>query len=149
MLTCYLHPCRLQNFFRSYPKLAGMTGTAETESQEFQSIYRLPVTVVPPNRTVARTDQPDVVFRNEAGEPEAQRHELLTLWLRSGQYMSGCLDDQGWKPWSPALPMHAHCVNVGLKSSSHRLGVKLLATQCCGGALLARQLPGYSTMFCR
>ena len=53
----------LQNFFRAYPKLAGMTGTAATESAEFSQIYNLPVTVVPPNRPVSREDNPDVVFR--------------------------------------------------------------------------------------
>jgi len=57
----------LQNFFRSYKKLAGMTGTAETESSEFQNIYNLPVTVVPTNQKVRRTDESDVVFRTEEG----------------------------------------------------------------------------------
>ena len=52
-----------QNFFRAYPKLAGMTGTAATEAAEFSQIYNLPVTVVPPNRPVSREDNPDVVFR--------------------------------------------------------------------------------------
>ena len=56
-----------QNFFRAYPKLAGMTGTAATEAAEFAQIYNLPVTVVPPNRTVARLDNPDVVFRRVGG----------------------------------------------------------------------------------
>lgn len=110
-LIYLLYLCHLQNFFRSYPKLAGMTGTAETESQEFQSIYRLPVTVVPPNRTVARTDQPDVVFRNEAGELEAQRHGLLAVvaaswpvpvWLFPSLRMAAMLI----RIVSP-LPMHA------------------------------------------
>ncbi|MEW5299521.1 MAG: hypothetical protein WDW36_002530 [Sanguina aurantia] len=54
-----------QAFFRSFPKLAGMTGTAATEVSEFDSIYKLPVAVVPPNRTITRVDNPDVVFRLE------------------------------------------------------------------------------------
>lgn len=54
-----------QAFFRSFPKLAGMTGTAATEVSEFDSIYKLPVAVVPPNRPSARKDNPDVVFRVE------------------------------------------------------------------------------------
>lgn len=57
----------MQNFFRSYKKLAGMTGTAATESPEFQNIYKLNVTVVPTNQTVRRTDESDVVFRTEEG----------------------------------------------------------------------------------
>ena len=48
-------------------KLAGMTGTAATEAAEFSNIYKLEVTEVPPNRTIDRTDNPDVVFRTEAG----------------------------------------------------------------------------------
>ena len=59
----------LQNFFRSYKKLAGMTGTAATEAPEFSNIYKLPVTVVPTNQAVKRTDESDVVFRTEEGMP--------------------------------------------------------------------------------
>ncbi|MBZ5581499.1 MAG: preprotein translocase subunit SecA [Acidobacteriia bacterium] len=54
-----------QNYFRMYKKLAGMTGTAETEAAEFQKIYNLDVTVVPTNRTLIRKEHPDVVFRTE------------------------------------------------------------------------------------
>ena len=57
----------MQNFFRSYKKLAGMTGTAATEASEFNSIYKLPVTVVPTNQEVRRTDESDVVFSQEEG----------------------------------------------------------------------------------
>eukprot|EP00775_Hariotina_reticulata_P010943 gene10943-11097_t len=54
-----------QAFFRNFPKLAGMTGTAATEVSEFDGIYKLPVAVVPTNRTIKRADNPDVVFRLE------------------------------------------------------------------------------------
>lgn len=54
-----------QAFFRNFPKLAGMTGTAATEVSEFDGIYKLPVAVVPTNRTISRADNPDVVFRLE------------------------------------------------------------------------------------
>lgn len=54
-----------QAFFRNFPKLAGMTGTAATEVSEFDGIYKLPVAVVPTNRTISRVDNPDVVFRLE------------------------------------------------------------------------------------
>ena len=64
----------VQNFFRSYKKLAGMTGTAETESSEFQNIYNLPVTVVPTNQKVRRTDESDVVFRTEEGTVQCIGH---------------------------------------------------------------------------
>ena len=55
----------IQNYFRLYGKLAGMTGTAITEAEEFNEIYSLEVLVIPPNRTVARQDYPDLVFRNQ------------------------------------------------------------------------------------
>ena len=57
-----------QNFFRLYDKLSGMTGTALTEEEEFAAIYRLDVVEIPTNRPVARIDQPDVVYKTEAGK---------------------------------------------------------------------------------
>jgi len=70
-----------QNYFRMYDKLAGMTGTADTESEEFASIYNLAVIVVPTNRPMIRKDQPDVVYKNERAKFRAivadikERHE--------------------------------------------------------------------------
>ncbi|RYJ07633.1 MAG: preprotein translocase subunit SecA [Actinomycetales bacterium] len=55
----------LQNYFRLYEKLGGMTGTAMTEASEFDKIYKLGVTPIPTNRVVARIDQPDLVYRTE------------------------------------------------------------------------------------
>src|SRR6185503_3887991 len=55
----------IQNYFRMYGKLAGMTGTADTESVEFQKIYKLAVVVMPPNKTMRREDHADVVFKSE------------------------------------------------------------------------------------
>ena len=54
-----------QNYFRMYKKLAGMTGTAETEAAEFDKIYKLEVTVIPTNRPMIRKENPDVVYRTE------------------------------------------------------------------------------------
>ena len=54
-----------QNYFRMYKKLAGMTGTAETEAAEFEKIYKLDVTVIPTNRPMVRKEYPDVVYRTE------------------------------------------------------------------------------------
>jgi preprotein translocase subunit SecA len=54
-----------QNYFRMYSKLAGMTGTAETEAAEFDKIYKLEVTVIPTNRTLRRVENPDIVYRTE------------------------------------------------------------------------------------
>jgi preprotein translocase subunit SecA len=60
-----------QNYFRMYKKLAGMTGTAETEAAEFQKIYNLDVVVIPTNRTLIRIENPDVVYRTEREKFEA------------------------------------------------------------------------------
>ena len=68
-----------QNLFRTYPKLGGMTGTAQTESAEFANIYNLPVTVVPTNRTVSRVDNPDVVFKTEGGKWNAVVLEITRM----------------------------------------------------------------------
>jgi len=61
----------LQNYFRLYDKLGGMTGTAMTEASEFDKIYKLGVVPIPTNREVARTDQPDLVYRTEAAKFDA------------------------------------------------------------------------------
>ena len=57
-----------QNFFRLYDKLSGMTGTALTEEEEFNTIYRLDVVEIPTNRPIARVDHPDVVYKTELGK---------------------------------------------------------------------------------
>ena len=61
----------LQNYFRMYNKLAGMTGTAETEEEEFSKVYGLKVLVIPSNKPVIRDDANDLVYRNEAGKYRA------------------------------------------------------------------------------
>jgi preprotein translocase subunit SecA len=58
----------LQNYFRLYDKLSGMTGTAMTEASEFHQIYKLGVVPIPTNRSMVRIDQPDLVYKTEAGK---------------------------------------------------------------------------------
>ena len=60
-----------QNYFRMYDKLAGMTGTAKTEEDEFIKIYNLPVIVVPTNKPIARVDHPDVIYKNKKAKYKA------------------------------------------------------------------------------
>jgi preprotein translocase subunit SecA len=66
-----------QNYFRMYAKLAGMTGTAETEAEEFAKIYKLDVTVIPTNRTLVRLNQPDVVYKTEREKFDAVVNDIL------------------------------------------------------------------------
>jgi preprotein translocase subunit SecA len=73
-----------QNYFRMYKKLAGMTGTAETEAPEFDKIYRLDVVVIPTNRLLLRKENPDIVYRTEKEKYFAAADEIQRLH-ESGQ----------------------------------------------------------------
>jgi len=66
----------LQNYFRIYSKLAGMTGTALTESEEFYKIYGFDVAVIPTNRPMVRDDRPDLIFKTEEGKWNAVSQEI-------------------------------------------------------------------------
>lgn len=67
----------LQNFFRMYGKLSGMTGTAKTEEEEFLKIYNLQVIVIPTNRPMVRKDMPDVVYKTEQGKYKKVVEEIV------------------------------------------------------------------------
>ena len=67
----------LQNYFRLYDKLSGMTGTALTEEKEFQEIYKLDVVAIPTNKPVGRSDLPDFVYKNEKGKYAAIVNEVV------------------------------------------------------------------------
>ncbi|HKD84252.1 MAG TPA: preprotein translocase subunit SecA [Terriglobales bacterium] len=73
-----------QNYFRMYKKLAGMTGTAETEAPEFDKIYKLEVVVIPTNRPLLRKENPDIVYRTEKEKYFAAADEIQKL-AQSGQ----------------------------------------------------------------
>ncbi|HXX71567.1 MAG TPA: preprotein translocase subunit SecA [Candidatus Acidoferrum sp.] len=75
-----------QNYFRMYKKLAGMTGTAETEAPEFEKIYKLEVVAIPTNKTLIRIENPDVVYRTEAEKFEAAVNGILQ---EDGTYAGG------------------------------------------------------------
>src|SRR5436190_5832157 len=68
-----------QNYFRMYKKLAGMTGTAETEAPEFEKIYRLEVMVIPTNQLMRRAENPDMVYRTEKEKYFAASDEIYKL----------------------------------------------------------------------
>jgi preprotein translocase subunit SecA len=98
-----------QNYFRKYKKLAGMTGTADTEAEEFAKIYNLDVVVIPPNRTLKRIEHPDLVYRTEREKWEAIVTEILeehakgrpvlvgTVSIERSEKLSGMLDRRGLK----------------------------------------------------
>jgi preprotein translocase subunit SecA len=78
-----------QNYFRMYKKLAGMTGTAETEAPEFDKIYKLEVVVIPTNRPLLRKENPDVVYRTEPEKYNAVSEEIQDLHQRGQPVLVG------------------------------------------------------------
>ncbi|XP_029143483.1 protein translocase subunit SecA, chloroplastic isoform X1 [Arachis hypogaea] len=77
--TVTLASLSYQNFFLQFPKLCGMTGTAATESTEFESIYKLKVTIVPTNKPMIRKDESNVVFRATSGKWRAVVVEISRM----------------------------------------------------------------------
>jgi len=73
-----------QNYFRMYKKLAGMTGTAKTEEEEFRKIYGMDVVVIPTNKPMIRVDHPDVIYRTEMGKFQAVVEDIVERY-RTGQ----------------------------------------------------------------
>jgi preprotein translocase subunit SecA len=98
-----------QNYFRKYKKLAGMTGTADTEAEEFAKIYNLDVVVIPPNRELRRIENPDLVYRTEKEKWDAIVTEILdehakgrpvlvgTVSIEKSEKLSTMLDRRGLK----------------------------------------------------
>jgi len=78
-----------QNFFRMYRKLAGMTGTADTEAEEFKKIYNLDVVVIPTNKPMARKDYSDLVFATEAEKFSAVADEITELYKKNQPVLIG------------------------------------------------------------
>lgn len=78
-----------QNLFRLYEKLAGMTGTAKTEEDEFLKIYGLSVVVIPTHRKMIRVDHPDVVFKTEEAKLRAIAQEILRLYTKQQPVLVG------------------------------------------------------------
>lgn len=78
-----------QNYFRLYEKLAGMTGTASTESEEFHQIYKLDVVEVPPNRPANRKDLPDRIYKTENGKMRAIVKEVTALHKKGQPVLLG------------------------------------------------------------
>ena len=80
-----------QNFFRLYHKLSGMTGTAKTEENEFNQIYRLNVVEIPTNKPVIREDKPDVIYKTEAGKFRAVIEQVKECHARQQPVLVGTI----------------------------------------------------------
>src|SRR5262249_12919122 len=79
----------IQNYFRMYKKLGGMTGTADTEAVEVKGTYKLHVVVVPPNKTMRRTDHAHMVYQSRRGEPGAVVQEIADCQERGQPVLVG------------------------------------------------------------
>ena len=82
----------LQNYFRMYHKLAGMTGTAETEAGEFWSIYKLDVVVIPTNRPIARVDNNDLIYKTKKAKYDAVINKVVELTAQKRPVLVGTTD---------------------------------------------------------
>ena len=131
-----------QNFFRMYKKLAGMTGTAKTEEEEFKSIYKMDVVVVPTNKPVQREDLPDVVYKNENGKFNAVAEDILerhkkqqpvlvgTVSIDKSEKLSQILKRKGIK--HEVLNAKNHEKEAEIVAQAGRLGAVTIATNMAG-----------------
>lgn len=85
----------LQNYFRMYKKLSGMTGTAETEASEFMFIYELPVVVIPTNMPIIRKDNGDVIYKSKEEKIEAIVEKIQNLYEKGQPVLVGTITIQG------------------------------------------------------
>jgi len=131
-----------QNYFRKYAKLSGMTGTAETEAEEFAKIYNLDVVVVPPNRPLRREELPDSIYRTAPEKYEAivadikaqqdqQRPTLVgTVSIEKSEKLSGMLRRSGIK--HVVLNAKYHAQEAEIVAQAGRLGAVTIATNMAG-----------------
>ena len=132
----------LQNFFRLYDKLSGMTGTAMTEASEFDSIYSLGVVPIPTNRPMVRVDQPDLVYRTEEAKYEAVAEDIAekhqtgqpilvgTVSVEKSDYLSALLKKKGVPHSVLNAKMHADEAKI-VAMAGHK-GAVTVATNMAG-----------------
>jgi preprotein translocase subunit SecA len=132
----------LQNYFRMYKKLAGMTGTAVTEAEEFHKIYKLDVVVVPTHRAMVRLDEDDLVYRaleakyTAVADEVEEMHEtgrpvlVGTVSIESSEYLSEMLKRRGVK--HQVLNAKYHEKEAMIVAEAGRLGGVTIATNMAG-----------------
>jgi preprotein translocase subunit SecA len=131
-----------QNYFRMYDKLAGMTGTAETEAEEFAKIYKLDVTVIPTNRALLRVNAPDVVYKTEREKFDAvaadiiARHEkgqpvlVGTVSIEKSERLAALLKKRGVR--HEVLNAKHHEREAEIVAQAGREGAVTIATNMAG-----------------
>jgi preprotein translocase SecA subunit len=116
----------IQNYFRMYKKLSGMTGTADTEAVEFKSTYKLDVAVIPPNRKLIRDDLPDVVYRTEREKFDAVIEEVKECRERGQPVLVGTVSVEKSERLSKMLKKEGFKHNV-LNAVNHELEASVIA----------------------
>jgi preprotein translocase subunit SecA len=132
----------LQNYFRQYEKLAGMTGTAETEASEFASTYSLPVVPIPTNKEMVRLDEPDLIYKSEMAKFEAIIEDILernekgqpvlvgTASVEKSEVLSSLLDKRDIPHHVLNAKQHTREAEVVIQAG--RLGAVTVATNMAG-----------------
>jgi preprotein translocase subunit SecA len=134
-----------QNFFRMYAKLAGMTGTADTEAGEFAKIYNLDVVVVPTNRTMIRKDYADVIYRTEKEKFDAIVEEIKDCYERGQPVLVGTISIEKSERLAGYLKRHGIKHNV-LNAKYHEKEAEIIAQAGQKGAVtIATNMAGRGT----
>ena len=134
-----------QNFFRLYQKLSGMTGTALTEQEEFATIYHLDVVEIPTNKPVARIDQPDVVYKTEAGKFRAIVRQVLECHAKGQPVLVGTISIEKSEILSKLLKKQGIPHNV-LNAKYHEIEAQIVAQAGKFGAVtIATNMAGRGT----
>lgn len=135
----------LQNYFRMYNKLAGMTGTAETEEAEFFEIYKLEVVVIPPNRPLARDDQDDAIYRTKREKYNAVMEQLEELKKEGRPVLVGTASVEVSETISRMLKRKNIAHNV-LNAKQHQREAEIIAHAGESGAItIATNMAGRGT----
>ncbi len=134
-----------QNLFRMYHKLAGMTGTADTEASEFAKIYNLDVVVIPTNRPLIRPDFPDVVYRTEKEKFNAIVDEIIECHKRGQPVLVGTISIEKSERLAGYLVRHGIKHNV-LNAKHHEKEAEIIAQAGRKGAVtIATNMAGRGT----
>jgi preprotein translocase subunit SecA len=135
----------LQNFFRMYKKLAGMTGTAETEAGEFWEIYKLEVSVIPTNQPIRRADHNDVVYRTKREKFKAAIDEIADCHQRGQPVLVGTISVEVSELLSRFLKIRGVPHNV-LNAKYHQKEAEIVANAGQRGAVtIATNMAGRGT----
>ncbi|KAF0177492.1 MAG: preprotein translocase subunit SecA [Limisphaerales bacterium] len=135
----------IQNYFRLYHKLAGMTGTAETEAQEFFDIYKLGVLVIPTNRPIARKDQNDSVYKTKREKFEAVLKEIQTVHAQGRPILVGTVAVESSEHLSRILK-RAGLVHSVLNAKFHQQEAEIVARAGQKGSItIATNMAGRGT----